>query len=158
MLKSLGLRTQLALLVAVALIPVLVLVTLSALTQRDAALAQLRSSLLAEARLAAARQQRLVDRTSYLLQSLTSAPAVKDPNLCPAYLRNLHDSHPGYVYLGLATPDGRLGARQRFADQPGKPVFLSGCAGRGHVRDGGLHAGAGHATPFTGLCRAGASG
>ncbi len=111
MLKSLGLRTQLALLVAVALIPVLVLVTLSALTQRDAALAQLRSSLLAEARLAAARQQRLVDRTSYLLQSLTSAPAVKDPNLCPAYLRNLHDSHPGYVYLGLATPDGRLGCR-----------------------------------------------
>jgi PAS domain S-box-containing protein len=113
MLKSLGLRTQLALLVAVALMPVLVLVTLSALAQRDAALALERTSLLSEARLAAARQQRLIDRTSYLLQSLTSAPALQDPqlNLCATYVRNLHGSYPGYVYLGLASPDGWLGCR-----------------------------------------------
>ena len=125
MLKSLGLRTQLALLVAAALVPVFVLVTLSALAQRDAALAQARAGLLTEARLAAARQQRLVDRTHSLLQAMASAPAVKDAGLglCPAFMKNMLEGYPGYVRLGLATPDGRLGCK---APQDGPEVNLGG--------------------------------
>ncbi|MGE0329243.1 MAG: GAF domain-containing protein [Ramlibacter sp.] len=127
MLKSLGLRTQLALLVAAALVPVFLLVTLSALAQRDAALAQARASLLAEVRLAAARQQRLVDRTHSLLQAMTSAPAVKDAGLglCPAFMKNMLAGYPGYVLLGLATPDGRLACK---APQDGPDVNLGGQA------------------------------
>lgn len=113
MLKSLGLRTQLALLVAAALVPVFVLVMLSALRQHDAAWHLARANLLTEARLAASRQQRLIDRTSHLLQAMASAPALKDPNLnlCAAYLRNLLGSYPDYVRLVLVSVDGRIVCR-----------------------------------------------
>lgn len=155
MLKSLGLRAQLALLVAAALAPVFVLVALSALHHHDHALSQARADLLAQARLAAARQQRVIDRTSHLLQAMASAPALKDArlNLCAAYVRNLRESYPDYVYLGLAAPDGRLGCRAPESSQGelGEQAFFRAALGGDAFAMGQFTPGSGTQPPTLGF-------
>ncbi|NMM08006.1 PAS domain S-box protein [Polaromonas sp.] len=110
-----GLRSRLVLLVLIALLPVFGLFAYSAAKdqQDDVALAQ--GALQSTALLAAAHQQRLVDRVAQLLGNIASAPSVKDTSTqrCVQYLEDLQSQAPGYSNLGIAGLDGKVTCNAR---------------------------------------------
>ncbi|WP_349279654.1 GAF domain-containing protein [Polaromonas hydrogenivorans] len=124
MLSRLGLRSRLMLLVLAALVPVFSLFTCSAAKNQQAVLALARASLQSQALLAAAHQQRLVERVAQLLGDIASGPSIKDPRnrLCVQFLKNLQAQDPGYSNLGVADLDGQLSCD---AVNSGAPVNLA---------------------------------
>ena len=110
MLSWLGLRSRLMLLVLAALVPVFVLFSCSAAKNQQTVLALAQSSLQSEALLAAAHQQRLIDRVAQLLGDIASGPSIKDTRnrLCVQYLKNLQAQDSIYANLGIIGLDGKL--------------------------------------------------
>lgn len=110
MLSCLGLRSRLMLLVLAALVPVFVLFSCSAAKNQQTVLALAQSSLQSEVLLAAAHQQRLVDRVAQLLGDMASGPSIKDTRnpLCMQYLKNLQTDASIYSHLGIIGLDGKL--------------------------------------------------
>ena len=86
-----GLRFRLALPAPIALVPVFGLFGCSAAKNQRTALELARSRLQSVVLLAAAHQQRLVDRVAQLLGDIASGPSIKDTRirLCVQYLKNL---------------------------------------------------------------------
>ena len=110
MLSCLSLRSRLILLVLAALAPVFVLFSCSAAKNQQTVLALAQSSLQSEVLLAAAHQQRLIDRVAQLLGDMASAPSIKDTRirLCMQYLKSLQTYDSIYSNLGVVGLDGKL--------------------------------------------------
>jgi PAS domain S-box-containing protein len=109
MLSWLGLRCRLVLLVLLALLPVMGLLTYSALQSRHSALELAQSKLQSQALLAAAHQQRVVGEISEALKSMASGSSAKVllPVLCQQYLASVQARHPEFDQLGLLDTHGK---------------------------------------------------
>lgn len=105
-----GLRSRLVLLVLAALLPVFGLLAYSTAKNRQAALELARSNLQAEVRLAAAYEQRLVNKVAQLLRDMASGPSIRNTaiRLCVPYLQNLKAQDPAYANLGVVGLNGRV--------------------------------------------------
>lgn len=105
-----GLRFRLVLLALIALVPVFGLFAYSAAKSRETALELARSRLQSDVLLAAAHQQRLVDRVAQLLGDIASGPSIKDTRnrVCVQYLKNLQSQDSAYVNLGVVNLDGKV--------------------------------------------------
>ncbi|MDO9359049.1 MAG: ATP-binding protein [Polaromonas sp.] len=123
MLSSWGLRSRLALLTGLALLPVFGLFAWIAAGNQQDALQLAQSRLQSDALLLAASQQPLVDAAKQLLGDIANAPTVRDgpPALCGDYLNKLQALQPAYAELGVAAPDGTLLCHSQSA-QVGKPA------------------------------------
>ena len=110
MLNWLGLRSRLVLLVLAALLPVLGLLAWSAAKNQQTVLTLAQAGLQSEALLAAAHQQRLVERAAQLLGDVASGPSIKDTRnrLCVQYLKNLQMQDLAYSSLGVADLNGAV--------------------------------------------------
>ncbi len=110
MIRGLGLRARLVMLVLVALAPVFALVAWMAWQNQQDALGSARAQLLSQAQLAAAAQDRLLDRTRNLIEAVGSAPAIRDssPQVCMSYFRSLLTQYPIYTTMGLVSPEREL--------------------------------------------------
>ena len=110
-----GLRSRLVLLVLIALLPVFGLFVYSAAQGQQADVALAQADLQSTALLAAAHQQRVVDRVAQLLGDVASAPSVKDTSTrrCVQYLEDLQSQAPGYSNLGVASLDGKIACSAR---------------------------------------------
>ena len=119
-----GLRSRLVLLVLIALLPVFGLFVYSAAQGQQADVALAQADLQSTALLAAAHQQRVVDRVAQLLGDVASAPSVKDTSTrrCVQYLEDLQSQAPGYSNLGVASLDGKIACSAR---DPGIDVYAS---------------------------------
>lgn len=122
MLSCLGLRSRLILLVLAALAPVFVLFSCSAAKNQQTVLALAKSSLQSEVLLAAAHQQRLIDRVAQLLADIASGPSIKDTRnrLCVEYLKNLQTRDSIYSNLGVIGLDGKLSCHALASGDPGE--------------------------------------
>lgn len=123
-LSRLGLRSRLVLLVLAGLIPVLGLFAWSAAKKQQAVLALAQAGLQSDALLAAAHQQRLVERAAQLLGDMASGPSIKDTRnrLCVQYLRNLQAQDAAYYSnLGVVDLSGRLTCH---AASPGGDIYI----------------------------------
>ena len=110
-----GLRSRLVLLMLIALLPVLGLFAYLVTKNQQAALAQAQASLQSEALLAAAHQQRLIDRVAQLLGDVASAPSIKDTSTrhCVQYLKDLQTQDSHYANLGVVGLDGKISCHAR---------------------------------------------
>ena len=110
MLSSWGLRSRLALLAAMALLPVLGLLAWMAASSQKDALQLAQSRLQGQTLLLAANQQPLVDAARQLLGDLANSPLIRagQSGACVDYLRSLQALEPAYAELGVVGPDGRL--------------------------------------------------
>lgn len=115
----LGLRSRLVLLVLIALVPVFALFAYSAANNERTAVALAQASLQSQALLAAAHQQRLVERVAQLLGDMASGPSIKDTRnrRCVQYLRNLHAINPGYTNLGVVGLDGYVSCQAGHSER-----------------------------------------
>ena len=120
MLNSLGLRSRLMLLVLAALAPVFVLFSCSAAKNQQTVLALAQTSLQSEVLLAAAHQQRLIDRVAQLLADMASGPSIKDTRnrMCVQYLKNLQAHDSIYSNLGVVGLDGKLSCHAMATGTP----------------------------------------
>ena len=103
MLRWGGLRSRLVLIMLIALLPVFGLFAYLAAKNQQVALMLAQASLQSEALLAAANQQRLIDRVAQLLTNMASAPSIKDTSTrqCAQYLRDLQAQDKNYTNLGV---------------------------------------------------------
>ena len=103
-----GLRFRLVLTVLVALLPVFVLFAYFAAKNQQTAVALAQTSLQSNALLAAAGQQRIIERGSQLLAAIASGPSTKDTRirLCVPYLKNLKSQNSMFANLGVIGLDG----------------------------------------------------
>ncbi len=110
MLSRLGLRSRLVLLMLAALLPVFGLFAWSAAKNQQNVLALAQAGLQSEALLAAAHQQRLVERAAQLLGDIASGPSIKDTRnrLCVQYLKNLQMQDMAYSNLGVVDLNGKM--------------------------------------------------
>ena len=111
MVSRLDLRSRLLLLlVLVALLPVSGLFVWSAAKNQQNVLTLAQAGLQSDALLAAAHQQRLVERAAQLLGNIASEPSIKDTRtrLCVQYLKNLQMQSMPYSSLGVVDLNGRL--------------------------------------------------
>ena len=110
MLSRWRLRARLVLLMLVALVPVFGLFACSAAKNQQTMVTLAQASLQSQALLAAAHQQRLVERTAQLLGDIASGPLAKDTRnrLCVQYLRTLQSQNASYDNLGIVDLDGKL--------------------------------------------------
>ena len=110
MLSRLGLRSRLVLLVLAGLIPVFGVFAWSVAKNQQAVLALGKAGLQSQALLAAAHQQRLVERAAQLLGDIASGPSIQDTRnrLCVQYLKNLQAQDAAYSNLGVVDLSGRL--------------------------------------------------
>ncbi len=105
-----GLRFRLVWLALIALVPVFGLFACSAAKNQQTTLELARSRLQSDVLLAAAHQQRLVDRVAQLLGDIASGPSIKDTRirLCVQYLKNLQSQDAAYANLGVVGLDGKV--------------------------------------------------
>ncbi|MBN9409880.1 MAG: PAS domain S-box protein [Burkholderiales bacterium] len=117
MLRALGLRARLVLLVLVALAPMFALVAWETARKQGEALDTTRERLLSQARLAVAAQERLTERTRNLLEAVGNAPALReaDPADCMRYFAGLLAQYPAYNSMGLVSAEGELVCSSREA-------------------------------------------
>ena len=115
MLRWGGLRSRLVLLMLIAWLPVFGLFAYLAAKNQQVALTLAQASLQSEALLAAAHQQRLIDRVAQLLANMASAPSIKDTRtrLCVQYLRDLQAQDKNYTNLGVVGLDGKISCHAR---------------------------------------------
>ncbi len=110
-----GLRSRLVLLVVAALLPVFGLLTYSTAKSRQAALELAQNNLQSDTRLAAAYQQRLIDKVAQLLRDMASGPSIRNTQirLCVPYLQNLQAQDRSYANLGVVGLNGRVTCQAR---------------------------------------------
>ena len=105
---QLSLRQQIALLMAVAMVPLLGLSVLNADLNAKAALSRTSQNLLLAVSLAAAHQQRNTDAVRQMLTTVAQVPEVRagEATPCNRYLAALRQQLPGYSNLAVVGPDG----------------------------------------------------
>ncbi|RYF44231.1 MAG: PAS domain S-box protein [Comamonadaceae bacterium] len=110
MLSSWGLRSRLALLAGMALLPVLGLLAWMSAGNQATAVQLAQSRLQSQTMLLAAGQQPLVDAARQLLGDIANSPLFRAGQgaACADYLRSLQSQQPAYAELGVMGPDGVL--------------------------------------------------
>lgn len=105
-----GLRFRLVLMVVMALLPVFGLFAQFVANSRQAAVDLAHARLQSDALLAAASQQRILERVMQLLSDMASGPSIKDTRirLCVPYLKNLRSQDSDYANLGVVGLDGKV--------------------------------------------------
>ena len=105
-----GLRFRLVLTVSMALLPVLVLFAYFAAKNQQTSVELAHASLQSEALLAAAGQQRIIERGTQLLADMASGPSIKDTRirLCVPHLKNLQAQNSAFANLGVIGLDGNV--------------------------------------------------
>ena len=123
MLSRLGLRSRLVLLMLAGLVPVFGLFAWSAAKNQQTVLALAQASLQSNALLAAAHQQRLVERAAQLLGDIASGPSIQDTRnrLCVQYLKNLQAQDTAYTNLGVVDLNGKLSCH---AASPSDDIYI----------------------------------
>ncbi|MBG6075567.1 PAS domain S-box protein [Polaromonas sp. CG_9.11] len=118
MLSRLGLRSRLVLLMLAALLPVFGLFAWSSAKNQQTVLTLAQAGLQSQALLAAAHQQRLVERAAQLLGDIASGPSIKDTRnrLCVQYLKNLQSQDTAYSNLGVVDLNGKLSCHAASPD------------------------------------------
>ncbi len=113
-----GLRSRLVLLVVAALLPVFGLLAYSTAKNRQAALELAQSNLQSDTRLAAAYQQRLIDKVAQLLRDMAGGPSIRNTQirLCVPYLQNLQAQDRAYANLGVVGLNGRVSCQAKNPD------------------------------------------
>lgn len=103
-----SLQIRLAMLVLVAVVPILGLVLYSAFERRAETEAVVRQEALLMVRLAADRQDELLETTRQLLATMARLPEVqsRDKEACERTFQHLLSLHPLYANLGAIRPDG----------------------------------------------------
>ncbi len=117
-----SLRVRLLALLGVAFLPLVALAVFTAVQQWQIALESSRSEVLRIALLAAANQQRVLEGTRELLDTLARSPDVRSPDAarCQRFLQSLSGSHAWYLNLGVIGSDGYL----RCRSGPAPRVYL----------------------------------
>lgn len=105
-----SLRTRIALLVLVGLLPVLGLVLYTSFRDQQDRLDSFAHELLALARLGALGETRVAQGANQLLKVIANSPDVRsgDPASCNAFFHNMRGKHPGFSNLGVLDLDGNL--------------------------------------------------
>lgn len=118
MLSSWGLRSRLALLAAMALMPVLGLLAWMASSRAHEAVLQAQARLQSQTLLLAANQQPLVEAARQMLGGLALSPPIRagQHGGCTEHLRSLQALQPAYAELGVAGPDGLLLCHSQAAE------------------------------------------
>jgi len=115
-----SLRLRLWLLVALALIPVLILMFFIAAEQRRRAVRDVQDQALRMAQIISSDQERLIEGTRYLLSVLAHVPDVRDhsPAACQQFLASLLQDNPLYALFGLANRAGDVTCSAMPSDEP----------------------------------------
>ena len=105
-----SLRVRLALLIFLAIVPVMGVALHAYLEEQELVQAHVEDDLHRIAKFAAASQEQLIEGTRQLLIALTKLPEVRvvNGNLCGDYFAELLDEYPRYANLGAIGPDGQL--------------------------------------------------
>ncbi len=105
-----GLRFRLVLTVLMALLPVFALFAYFAALNQQTTVELAQARVQSEALLAAAGQQRIIERGAQLLAAMTSGPSIKDTRirLCVPYLKNLKTQNSMFANLGVIGLDGNI--------------------------------------------------
>ena len=113
-----GLRFRLVLTVLMALLPVFALFAYFTAKNQQTAVELAQARVQSEALLAAAGQQRIIERGSQLLGAMTSGPSIKDTRirLCVPYLKNLKSQNTIFANLGVIGLDGNITCHALDAD------------------------------------------
>jgi signal transduction histidine kinase/PAS domain-containing protein len=119
MLSSWGLRSRLALLAAMALLPVLGLLAWMASGSQDEAVLQAQSRLQSQTLLLAAQQQPLVEAARQMLGDLALSPLIRpgQNDGCADHLRRLQALQAAYAEIGVMGPDGMLLCHSQAAER-----------------------------------------
>lgn len=146
-----SLRTRIALLVVVAIVPLFGMSIFKALHNADAAVEQAEDDLRFAASLAAANQQRIADSARQVLSVIASLPGMQDGGAnfdCDRYFSGLTRQLPEYANLGAVNLDGQtrchalgstkkafLGDRAYFRDAIALRRFVVGLYAVGRLAD-----------------------
>ena len=105
-----GLRFRLVLTVLMALLPMFALLAYFAAQNQRSVVELAQARLQSQALLAAAGQQRIIERGAQLLAAMASGPSIKDTRirLCVPYLKNLQAQDTAFANLGVVGLDGRV--------------------------------------------------
>jgi signal transduction histidine kinase/ActR/RegA family two-component response regulator len=134
---SLPLRTQLILLILLAIAPVFGMVVYSAHEQQQLQRGEISSNALAFAREVAAKQAQVVERARDLLLTVSRLPAVRerDAARCNALLADLLPRYPQYMNLVVADTNGDIFCSARIMTRPvsvkAEPSFTRALANPG---------------------------
>ena len=120
-----SLRVMLALLIFLALVPVLVFTLSTDLEERELAIANVEDNVQRIAQYAAGTQEQVIEGTRKLLVALARLPEVRRQNagFCSSLFADMLQEYPRYTSLGAALPDGRLFCS---ALHPGQTVNVAG--------------------------------
>ena len=110
MLPATGLKTRIAALVLLGLLPAFILVVVNQVIERDRAVAATYDLTKRLARLAAAKEGALIEGARQLTIALSVLPAVihRDAAACNAYARQLLAAYPQYTNFGVVEPSGSV--------------------------------------------------
>ncbi len=132
MLGNIRLRTLLAILLLVAVLPSVALLLLSHSDNQRAELQRARNEMQAVAQLAAANQEHLIEGVRQILGTITAGPSVRRNDLaelCDAFIRNVSEASPSYSSMGVLDLKGNL----RCPEGKKTPVFNA--SDRAYFRD-----------------------
>jgi len=105
-----SLRTRLALLVFLAMLPLLGLTFFTYLVEREQVVSHIREDVLRIARFIAGDQEQLIERTRQILLALSKLPEVHDPDgrECSRVFAHILEEYPRYANIGAIKPNGHL--------------------------------------------------
>jgi diguanylate cyclase (GGDEF)-like protein/PAS domain S-box-containing protein len=105
-----GLRSRIALLIVLGVLPAFFLVAYLAFAERSRSIAQAEHDTVRLARLAAAKEGALIEAAHQLTIALTFFPAVirQDAQQCNAYARTLLAGYPQYTNFGVVNREGKI--------------------------------------------------
>lgn len=106
----LSIRGQLIALVFVAVLPALVAILVTAVERRNHEINEAYEHALSAVRGIASRQEQATAGTRQILQTLSHIPGVKkgNPFICARLFRGVIAKNPGYHFIGIARPDGKV--------------------------------------------------
>lgn len=113
-----SLRSRLASLILLTLLPLLGLTIYTYLSEKNQVVAHIRQDVLRIAQFAARDQEQLIERTRQLLLALSKLPEIvgTDSTACRNMLSDILEEYPRYTNLGVIRPDGQL-----FCSADGRP-------------------------------------
>ena len=111
LIELMGLHSRLAVMLTVALLPVLGFVIYSSIKEQDKSLSLASSNLQTVAQLSALAMERRVEGARQLLGVVTGAPSLKGVGqdlLCAEFLTNILSTHPNYANVGFLDTEGKV--------------------------------------------------
>ncbi|MDY0040512.1 MAG: PAS domain-containing protein [Desulforhabdus sp.] len=105
-----SLRTRLALLVFLAMLPLLGLTFFTYLVEREQVVSHIREDVLRIARFVAGDQEQFIETTRQMLVALANIPVVHDPGeqACNRVFAEILEEYPRYANMGAVNPGGHL--------------------------------------------------